>query len=41
MKLFADLASFLQRLGYSFVRLDLLVWAVTHSFMVSVYRDDN
>jgi ribonuclease-3 len=41
VKLSADLASFSQRLGYSFVRPDLLVRAVTHSSMVSVHRDDN
>lgn len=41
MKLSADLKAFAGRLGYDFIKPELLVRSVTHSSMVSPHRDDN
>ncbi|MFK7763411.1 MAG: ribonuclease III [Roseobacter sp.] len=41
MKLSAELKTFQDRLGYRFVRPDLLAQAVTHASMSSANRDDN
>lgn len=41
MKLSAELKSFQDRLGHSFVRPELLAQAITHASMSSANRDDN